>query len=216
VIAFLGAAQLLQLNLSEGMTFDFVLSVKREKPASSGEIHSRVSVNAIDKSVIELRDDLTGISINGADRTADMKACLDNAHVFFEWNRRGQRAGAMSPLNFRRQMPSDMIGVFGEAGLYLCEFPGKPVSPGDSWAGSTTATGGCTSGFYTLKAFRSENGIAVADIEVTKIAMRQSDQVGPMKMVVDVKTGMPIRVDYRVQDKVTKKQSQITQTWIRP
>lgn len=209
------APRLLVLSLSPKQEFSFSLAVEREKPVASGTILFKVKVRSARSGHYVLDDDIVGLTIEGKDRTGDMKACLEKPSVSFEWNSRGQRAGAMSPLSFRKSMPADMAGVFSEAGLYLCEFPSTAVKAGDSWPGSTTATGGCTSGLYTLKGFRFVKGKEVADVEVTKIAMSLAEQVGPMKMTVDVVSGVPITVDYKVRGKKSGRISRFLQTWIR-
>lgn len=119
----------------------------------------------------------------------------------------------MSALNFRKPMSRDMMGIFAEAGLYLCEFPGRALSPGDTWLGSTTATGGCTSGQYKFVGFRTLKGREVADFEITKISMAQATQVDPMRLVVDVKTGIPVTVEYRVKGNSSGRVSRFLQTW---
>lgn len=198
----------LRLNLKPKQTFDVVLKVDRDKPNTTGEIHQKLTVKSIDRGTIWFEDTLVGLSINGRDRTADLKRILSNQSVTFGWNSRAQRIGDMSPLGIRER-DDEIFSVLGEAGLYLCEFPESPAKPDSVWMGSTTATGGCTVGKYRLKDWVEDH----FNVEVTDIQFQVPvDPVGPMKMEVDSKTGMPRKVEYSVRGRKSGRVSHYVQT----
>ena len=76
------------------------------------------------------------------------------------------------------------------------------VKPGDKWNGATTATGGCTGATFNFKEVKSVKGKDLAYFDVTNIMFINpaDNQVGPMKMVVDLSTGLPTLVDYKVKN----------------
>ncbi len=198
----------LRLNLRAGQEFAVSLKVDRDKPATSGEIRESVRVMEVDNRVTTLRCTLTGMTLDGKDRSADLARMLKAPAVTFSWTDQAQRTGEMIGLEFGTPN-SELMPLLQEAGLYLCEFPSRAVGVGDSWRGSTTATGGCTSGTYTLKALKKD----LAEIEVTNIQfLVPVEQQGPMKMVVDTKTGLPTRVEYRVKGQRTGRISHYVQT----
>lgn len=208
-LAMIDAPQnaLLRLNLDKDTEYAVSLKVERDKPKTSGEIRQVVKVAKVNLRVtLECR--LTGMTIDGKDRSSDLARMLAKPTVTFDWTDRAQRQGEMTALAFGK-VNEDLMPLLQEAGLYLCEFPANPVAPGISWRGSTTATGGCTSATYTLKNLQKH----LAEIEVTDIQfLAPVEQIGPMKMTVDTRTGFPTRVEYRVKGQKTGRISHYTQT----
>lgn len=209
-LAIIDAPQnaLLRLNLDQDTEYAVSLKVERDKPKTSGEIRQVVTVAKVNPGTVRLECRLTGMTIDGKDRSSDLARMLTKSTVTFDWTDRAQRQGEMTTLAFGK-VNEDLMPLLQEAGLYLCEFPAKPVAPGTSWRGSTTATGGCTSATYTLKNLQKH----LAEIEVTDIQfLAPVEQIGPMKMTVDTRTGFPIRVEYRVKGQKTGRISHYTQT----
>lgn len=202
------AKRLLRLKVSAGQEFSVNLSVDRDKPTSSGEIREKVRVLSNDRGVISLRCTLVGMTIDRIDRTSELNKMLKKASVTFSWTTQAQRTGEMLGLEMGT-LEADLTPLLQEAGLYLCEFPTRAVGVGDSWRGSTTATGGCTSATYTLKSIEQD----VGEIEVTNIRfLIPVEPIGPMRMTVDLKSGLPTRVEYRVKGQRTGRVSRYVQT----
>jgi hypothetical protein len=201
----------LRLDLKPGAKYNVSLNIERHIPSQSGQIRQLLTVVRRQGSVTTLDDSITGLTVGAVDRSTDLIAMLSKRNVTFAWTDRAQRSGDMNSIAFRK-VDRSLTPVLNEAGLYLCEFPSGPVAPGSTWAGSTTATGGCTGCTYTLLEFRNEKDRKLAVVVVTKIALPADvDQVGPMVMVVDTKTGLPDNVEYTVQNKKTLVRSTFVQ-----
>lgn len=205
-------SQMVRLRLHPGQVFQVSLRVERDGPKTNAEIRHTVSVKNAQSGILTLHDDLKGMTIDGKDRSADLKKALSVSAVTFSWNDRAQRTGDMTGISIARNDPQ-LMPVLQEAGLYLCEFPEKAIKPGDSWYGSTTATGGCTMGKYTLREFTTDNEKRVAIIEVTDIRFQVDvTPVGPMVMTVNLKNGLPEKVEYSVRGKKSGRISHYVQT----
>jgi hypothetical protein len=202
----------LRLHLKPGQVFDASLQVQRQSPIETGEIRERIEIGKVQNGVITVRVQITGLSINGRDRQADLNTILGKQVIEMPWTEQSGRTGPMTQLKVHAGNP-EALALLGEAGLYLCAFVGPAVKPGDSWNGSTTATGGCTSGLFTLKDFSTKDGKQFAIFEITDIRMFTSTQVGgPMKMTVDMATGLPTFVSYSARDNETGRISTFEQT----
>ncbi|MBX7131413.1 MAG: hypothetical protein K1X67_01930 [Fimbriimonadaceae bacterium] len=198
----------LRLNLQAGQEFTVSLKVDRDNPKTSGEIREAIRVLRNKGRATTLQCSLVGMTLDGKDRSTDLSRMLTNPSVTFSWTDQAQRTGEMTVLEFGTPQ-ADLMPLLEEAGLYLCEFPTRPVGVGDSWRGSTTATGGCTSATYTLKSIEQD----VAEIEVTNIRfLIPVEPIGPMRMTVDLKSGLPTRVEYRVKGQQTGRVSRYVQT----
>ena len=131
------------------------------------------------------------------------------------WTPLSRRTGMATGYSMQYPKP-DIVPYLQEAGIYLAFFKQEPVKPGDSWEGSTTATGGCTSGTFTFKGVQTSHGKTFANLEVTKIMFVQPtvEQAGPMRMLVDLSTGLPKVVDYKVRDRKTGSTTHFRQTLV--
>lgn len=187
----------MRLILQTGQVLKFSLTIQRDRPKLTGEILETVKITRVQGGILTMDATLSGLTIDGKNRSADLKQTLSQPTVTLSWNAFGQRSGGMSPLKFDRPVASIMPWL-GEAGLYLCEFPNRAISIGDRWMGSVTATGGCTSGKYQLKGLSDVGGRRMASVEVTEIGLYSGEQATPMTMIVDLKTGIPESVDYSV------------------
>ncbi|MCW5940659.1 MAG: hypothetical protein KIS66_00410 [Fimbriimonadaceae bacterium] len=127
-----------------------------------------------------------------------------------QWTPLAVRTGDARGFALRHVDP-EIAPFLAEAGIYLCQFPPNPVRPGDSWSGSTTATGGCTSARYRYRGM--ERGRAL--FELTDIRMSSHEQIGPMTMTVDPAAGIPVRVEYRVRGRQTGRISRFVQVLVR-
>lgn len=197
----------MRLKLQAGQALRYRLSVERDGPKTSGKILTDVAIKEVRQGILTMEATLTGLEIDGRDRTADLRKIVTQPTVTFSWTNRAQRFGGMTPLEMSSSN-SDIMPFLSEAGLYLCDFPAQAIKPGDEWDGSVTATGGCTSGRYRLVEVKKN----LAYVEVTEIGMAYCDQLGPMKMTVDLTTGVPESIEYTVRGKTSGRKSHYVQT----
>lgn len=200
----------LRLNLHPGQVLKVAFRVERFQPDTWAEFQETVTIPTRLNGITTTKITFDRLTIDGKDQTKALRAMLDDPSGTFGWTELSKRSGGMTSPTFRRMDPM-IAPFFGECGIYLADFPRQSVTVGDSWYGSTTATGGCTSAKYTLRGLRVEKGRRLADLDVTDIAMANHHQVGPMKMVVDVGYGIPTLVDYRVKNKQSGRESRISQ-----
>ncbi len=80
--------------------------------------------------------------------------------------------------------------------------------------GATTATGGCTGATYNFKEVKTIKGKELAYFDITNIHFlnRDDTQIGPMKIIVDLSTGLPTVVDYKVKNAKSGVTSHIRET----
>lgn len=186
---------LMRLNLKPGQVVKYRLHM--EKPTAKADLVSTFTVSKIESDVITMDSRLTGLTVNGKDATRALNEVCGGQVATLPWNTLSRRTGAMVPFNVKPGHP-ELMPYLSEAGIYLACFPRQAVKLGDTWIGSTTATGGCTSGTFKLAGVK--RGMAL--LEVTNIAfLNDEEQVGPMTMAVDLASGLPTRVEYRVKDK---------------
>ena len=204
---------LLRLNLHAGEKFAYNLLVERSKPKESGALTMNYKVAKVDGNTIYIDASFSGLKINKKDRTKDLKAIVGNQTVTMPWTIYSRRTGSMTPLHMQPGKP-DVMSILSEAGIYLAYFQKQSAKIGDSWDGSTTATGGCTGGMYALKQVKTIRGKKLAYFDVTGIRFADpaNRQIGPMKMIVDLSTGLPTIVDYKVENIKTRRLSHFRQT----
>lgn len=188
----------LRLNLHKGDAFRTVLRIEQSNPSQVAELGTRFDVLDAKNGVIELQAKISTLSINGKDKTSDLRDVVGDGIVTFNWNEFGARWGGGGRMRTRAVHP-ELNPILAEAGIYFCNFTRAKVQPGSKWNGSTTASGGCTTGLYELQGFKNEGGKPVAVMSVTNIALFDSQQLTPMKMVVDTRHGVPSLVDYSVR-----------------
>ncbi len=203
---------LMRLNLKSGQIIRYRLLIERDKPKETGEFDSSYTISTNQPDVIDMDCRATGLKINGKDRTADLNKAWGGQVAKLPWTTLSRRTG-METNYEAKSAKRDVIPFLMEAGIYLAFFQKGPVKPGDSWDGSTTATGGCTSGHFTFTGVRQVKGRQVADFDVTNIMFldQADEQVGPMKMVVDLSSGLPEAVDYKVKNGKTGRTSHFRQ-----
>ena len=182
----------LRLNLQKGDQFDFLLTVNRHSPEETGTLTEHVVIAKVQGDTITMNITLTRLSINGVDRTSDLKKAVQNQVIAMPWTTQAMRTGSMTPLAIAQNSPKDVLAMLAEGGLYLCQFPKGPVTVGQSYSGATTATGGCTNGQYTVREIMPGR----VRFEITKIAMRNCTQVSPLEMWVSTTTGLPTIMRY--------------------
>jgi len=169
-------------------------------------------ISKVDANTIYMDASFARLKLNGKDRTKDLRATVGSQTVTMPWTIYSHRTGVMSPLHMN-PVKQDIMPILSEAGIYLAFFEKQPVKIGDSWEGSVTATGGCTSGTFTLRKVRAEHHTQLADFEITHIMFIDSadEQVGPMRMTVDLSTGLPTTVEYAVKNSKTNRMTRIRQ-----
>lgn len=206
------AGTTMRLHLRQGDLFEFTLKVERQNPTESAELRERVRIDRVERDQVTMRIRLTGLTIDGKDRSADLRQILGSQDVLMPWNLYSRRVGGLTPLRIGKGDPK-VLSFLSEAGLYACYFSADPVEPGDRWNGSTTATGGCTSGVFEFTKLHNN----LASFEITDIDMASSTQIGPMQMTVDLTHGLPTWVNYTVSDKRTGRQSSFEQRlyWVK-
>lgn len=183
----------LRLNLHAGQQFFTTLSIETENyHSTSFKFHYEVEI--ADKFGYMINAKFVGLTIDGKDRSADLFKVLPNPVVRMPWTRSATLGGRMSDLEVRESKDTLLMQAIGEAGLYLCAFPTTAITQGESWQGSTTATGGCTSATFTLSKF--DRGHAY--VNLSKVALRAASLKGAFLMVVDIQTGLPKDVSYTV------------------
>ena len=203
----------MRLNLHQGQTFSYKLLVQRDKPKTSAEFTNTFKISKVDGNTIYMDGKFAKLKIDNKDRTKDLKAVVGDGVVTWPWTIYSRRTGSVGHIPIHEGKP-DVMTCLAETGIYLAYFQRQDVKPGDSWTGSTTATGGCTSGKFNFKEVKSVGGKQLAVFEVTNIMFLrpQDEQVGPMKMVVDLASGLPTTVDYKVKDGKTGQISHFVQT----
>jgi hypothetical protein len=213
--------QTLRLNLKPGQVWTYKLAVERPNKARSGEMVNRFKVTKVDNNVIILQGNVVGLRQGGKDKTKELNILMGPRPATIPYDHLSRRVGQLIPLENREADPKvraklgeeEYINVallIGEAGLYHGHFKQEPVKPGDSWIGSVTATGGCTSATFTYKGSKGN----IAHFEVTDIAMDRHDQIGPMKLQIDVNSGMPVYMEYRVKQRQSGLESKFVQTLV--
>lgn len=197
----------MRLKVKPGQVYDYVLTVERLDKNEKGEISERAEVTKIDPDgTIYMDASVSGLKINGVDKSEDLQKILGNQKATIPWNDMSQRTGFLKPLKFQ---PGDkkVMAYLGECGIYLAYFKKEPVKVGDSWNGVTTATGGCTSAKFTLTDLKAN----LAYLDVTDISMIDFKQVGPMKMIVNLDHGMTELVEYTAKHNETGNRLKFTQ-----
>lgn len=172
-----------------------VLKVYWAAKHSASSLRMEMRATRLGKGHYRMDIDLVGAEVAGQDQTAALKAALKSTRVSMEWNDLAQRAGGMTRLQTRRVPPS-LGPLLAEAGIYLCEFSRRALVPGDHYAGSTTASGGCTEGQYTYHGVTGKS----ARFTVEDIALLSGKQTQDMEFTVDPKTGVPTVMTYRIDD----------------
>lgn len=201
-IASAETGYLMRLKLQPGQVVKYRLAIDRKNPKSSGELLTTFKISKVDGRVMFMDATLTKLKVNGKDRTRDLKAAIGDQVATLPWTELSTRTGRLVGFQMRETAP-EVMGYLAESGIYLASFQRNAVKPGDSWPGSTTATGGCTSGRFTLKEVKTVGKRTLAVLEVTGINfLRDDEQTGPMKMVVDLETGLPDTVEYTVKSKM--------------
>lgn len=211
VLAAYAASYTFRLHLHVGQVFDTTLRVERQNPVEVGELKQRAEIVSVSDGVITMRVRFAGMTIDGKDRTKDLRAIVGQQAVDIPWTEYSTRTGEMTQLQLKRG-DAKVMSFLGEAGLYLCDFVQPAVGVGATWQGSTTATGGCTSGQFTLRQISNQGGRTLAFFDVTDIRMFTSTQIGPMKMTVDLANGLPTYVAYTAQDNKTRRRTKFEQT----
>jgi hypothetical protein len=155
------------------------------------------------------------LTVNGKDRTKDLNAVWGGQVAKLPWTTLSHRTGVATSYE-TNGAKDDILPFISEAGIYLASFKQNPVKPGDSWDGATTATGGCTSGTFTLTDVKTVHGKQLAYFDVTKIMFVNPaiDQLGPMHMVVDLSSGLPTVVDYKVKNRTNGRIRHFRQTLV--
>lgn len=200
---------LMRLNLKPGQVMKYRLHM--ETPKSKADLISTFQISKVEDGVFSMDSRLTGLTIDGKSATKALNEVCGGQVATLPWNTLSRRTGTMVPFNVKPGHP-ELMPYLSEAGIYLACFPRQAVKPGDTWIGSTTATGGCTSGTFKLASVKSKEGKRLAVLEVTNIAfLNDAEQVGPMTMVVDLATGLPLRVEYKAKDSNTGRVSRFLQ-----
>lgn len=200
----------LALKVEEGQVWTYRLVVDRENPVEKGEMTNAITISSVQPGQIDMSVQIVGFKYAGQDRMKDLREIAGEATAVIPWNELSQRVGVLQGLQAKAGDPK-LMKLLAEAGFYCGNFKPHPVNPGDHWSGSVTATGGCTSSVYTFKGLRTEKGKEIADFEVTDIAMSNHEQDGPMKVAIDVATGMPIHVEYKVLNYRTNQRTRFVQ-----
>jgi hypothetical protein len=202
----------LRLNLHQGQVIKYKLLVDRDNPKESGEFDSSYTITDVKENLIEMDCRATGLKINGQDRGKDLDAAWGGQVAKLPWTPLSRRTGIATGYDAQNIKP-DMVPILNEAGIYLAYFQRQPVKVGDSWPGSTTATGGCTGGRFTLTKIGTDHGKQMAYFDVTRIGFADpaNKLVGPMHIIVDMATGLPTVVDYKVRNNDSKRTSHFRQ-----
>jgi len=203
----------MRLHLQQGQTFAYKLSIDRSNPKQSGALTLNYKISRVDGDTVYMDAKMAKLSINGKDRTKDLKATVGDQVATLPWTTTCRRTGMMKAFNMNPVKP-DIMPFLVEAGIYMPYFQKQEVKVGDTWHGSTTATGGCTSGQFHFTGTKDSGNKHLAVFEVTNIFFldRDNEQVGPMKMLVDLSTGLPTVVDYKVKNKKSGCVSHFRQT----
>jgi hypothetical protein len=191
----------MRLNLHKGQVIKYKLLVEKDNPKESGTYFSSYTITAANNKEIDMDCRATGLTINGKDRTKDLNAVWGGQVAKLPWTIYSRRTGMATGYNMSDPKP-DIVPYLYEAGIYLACFKTQDAKPGDSWPGSTTATGGCTGATFNFKQVKTIKGKQFAYFDVTNIMLinPRDSQVGPMKMIVDLSSGLPTMVDYKVKN----------------
>ena len=201
----------LALNVQEGQVWTYRLIVDRENPTERGEMTNAITISNVHPGQIDMSVQIVGFKLDGKDSLKALREVAGEAKAVIPWNEQCVRVGVLQGLRTTAGADPKLMKLLSEAGFYCGNFKPHPVNPGDRWSGSVTATGGCTSSVYTFKGLRSEKGKEIADFEVTDIAMSNHEQDGPMKVAIDVATGMPLHVEYKVVNYRTNQRTRFVQ-----
>jgi hypothetical protein len=206
---------IMRLNLHKGQVIKYKLLVERDNPKISGVFSSSYTITDVHLGVISMECRATGLTVDGKDRTKDLNAVWGGQVAKLPWTTLSHRTGAATGYE-TNGAKDDILPFLSEAGIYLAYFKQNPVEPGDSWDGATTATGGCTNGTFTLTDVKKVHGQQLAYFDVTKIMFVSPtiDQVGPMHMIVNLSTGLPTVVDYKVKSRKSGRTSHFRQTLV--
>lgn len=207
-------AYALRLNLHQGETFRCKLLIERDKPKKRAELLTTYTISKVDaKGVMYMDCRNTKMTINGKDRTKELNTACGGEVATFPWTPYSRRTGTATYMHFR-PASEEFYSFMRDSGVYLACFQRQDAKVGDSWEGSTTATGGCTGGIYRLREVKQVGGKQLAYFDVTKIRfLNEGDtQVGPMHMIVDLSNGLPTVVDYKVKNTKTGATSHFRQT----
>jgi hypothetical protein len=204
----------LRLNLHQGDTFKCKLLIERDKPKRRAELVTTYTISKVDsKGVMYMDCRNTRMTINGKDRTKELNTACGGEVATFPWTPYSRRTGTATYMHFR-PASEEFYSFMRDSGVYLACFQRQDAKVGDSWEGSTTATGGCTGAIYNLRDVKTTKGKQFAYFELTRIRFLNSKdvQVGPMRMVVEVSNGVPTVVDYKVKNTKTGVTSHFRQT----
>lgn len=206
-------AYTMRLNLREGQSFKYKFLIERDKPKVSGEFINTFKISKVDGNVMYMDGKFEKLKIGGKERTKDLKAVVGNGAITWPWTIYSRRTGTQTHIEIHPGK-ADVMSCLSETGIYLACFQRQEVRPGDSWNGSTTATGGCTGAKFNFKEVKTVEGKQLAYFDVTNIMFINpaDEQVGPMKMIVDLSTGLPTLVDYKVKNSKTGTTSHFRQT----
>jgi len=207
---------IMRLKLHEGEVIKYDLLIERDKPKQSGVFSSSYTIAKIHAGTIDMDCRAIGLKIDGKNRTSDLNKAWGGQVAKLPWTELSHRTGMAIGYNASKAN-GDIIPYLYEAGIYFPYFKRDAVKPGDTWVGSTTATGGCTDGTFTLKQVKTEHGKQLAYFDVTDIKFldRSNAQLGPMRMVVDLSNGLPTVVDYKVKNSSTGRTSHFRQTLVK-
>ena len=194
-----------------GTTYEISLDVEWQDANRDSSLFMESKMVPTDERRYTLTLNLVGARVNGQDASKLLTDCLLEPGVTVDWNDLGQRAGGMSPLK-TKQIPQSLMPLFREAGIYLCEFPRRAIQVGDTWRGTTTASGGCTSGEYHLDGLGKVDGRPVAFVSVDNIALFSGKLLVPIKFAVDLETGVPLTMTYQIDDPSKGGRMAFTQT----
>jgi hypothetical protein len=203
----------MRLNLHKGSSIKYKLSIDRTNPKESGVMFNTFKISNVEGNTLYMDCYVDKLKINNKDRTKDLKAVVGDRPVTLPWTIYSRRTGTVGRREIYPGKP-DVMAMLREGGIYLPYFQRQEVKPGDRWNGSTTATGGCTGATYNFKNVKSVDGKNLAYFDVTEIRFLKPEdkQIGPMKMIVDLSTGLPTVVDYKVKNSETGQVSHFRQT----
>ncbi len=121
------AGVVLRLQPAAGSTYEYVLRIERPASHEHGELHERIAIRKKGGDVI-MHIALTGLTIDGRDRTKDLEAIIGRQTVDLPWTEFCNRSGEMSPLDLKPGDPK-VMSYLAEAGIYAGSFVTRAVSP---------------------------------------------------------------------------------------
>lgn len=190
----------MRLTAKPGSTYRYRLTIEKRPPADKASLTSTFRISAGKGSTLNMECTLDRLEINGRDRTPELKSACGGQTAVLPWTNLSRRTGQTKGFHMTPGK-ADVDACLMEAGIYMPCFQSGPVKLGDSWPGSTTATGGCTGGKFTFKQKTKYKDRTTYLFEVSRIAFLNGEkQLGPMLMTVAADTGMPIRMEYWVQN----------------